>query len=329
MKIHWARLPAALEAARECLSNVELYPDGSGFHLKQALSKHLNVSSECMTLGNGSNDVLVLLAETFLTPGAEAVFDEHAFIIYRLAVQAAGGIAQIAPSNPPDGPQSYGHDLSAFSERLNENTRLVFIANPNNPTGTWLARENLHAFLRGVPEAAIVVIDEAYFEYVEAPDYPNAGEWLGEFPNLVVTRTFSKIYGLAGLRVGYALSNPAVAELLNRVRQPFNVNGVGLAAATAALSDQAFVLRARELNLSGIRQLSSGLTDIGFTVVPSAGNFVLADMGRAAAPIYEALLRTGIIVRPVGNYGLPNHLRISVGLPEQNDRLLAELRTIR
>jgi histidinol-phosphate aminotransferase len=319
----------ALEAARACLKNVALYPDGGGFHLKHALAAHLNLDPAYITLGNGSNDVLVLLAEACLTPDVEAVFDEHAFIIYRLAVQATGAVARVVPSNPADGPQPWGHDLAAFGAALTERTRLVFIANPNNPTGTWVMHEALYEFMERVSEQTIVVIDEAYCEYVARDDYPNTLDWLEEFPNLVITRTFSKIYGLAGLRVGYAISDPVLAELLNRVRQPFNVSSPAQAAATAALADQDFVAQARQLNADGLQALTEGVCALGFDVVPSAGNFVLVDTGKPAGPIYESLLRAGIIVRPVGNYGLPNHLRISVGLPGQNERLLAELKTIR
>lgn len=319
----------ALEAARACLPDMALYPDGSGFHLKAALAAHLRLDPERLTLGNGSNDILVLLAQTFLTPDVEVVYDEHAFIIYRLTAQAAGAISRVVPSNPVDGPQPYGHDLNAFGAALTEQTRLVFIANPNNPTGTWVARDALYKFMVRVPEHAIVVVDEAYCEYVTRDDYPHTLDWLDEFPNLVITRTFSKIYALAGMRVGYAISDPALAELLNRVRQPFNVGSPAQAAATAALADQVFVAKARQLNADGLQQLTEGLNAVGCRTVPSVANFVLVDLGQPADPIYESLLRVGIIVRPVGNYGLPNHLRISVGLPEQNDRLLTEMKRLR
>jgi histidinol-phosphate aminotransferase len=315
----------AVEAIRTTLADIALYPDGSGFHLKNALAAQLGIEPACITLGNGSNDVLVLLAETFLTPAVEAVYDQHAFIIYRLAVQATGATARVAESRPADGPQPYGHDLNAFGASLTSRTRLVFIANPNNPTGTWIGADALRNFLRTVPEHVIVIVDEAYGEYVRDADYPDTVALLAEFPNLVITRTFSKIYALAGLRVGYAISHPELGELLNRVRQPFNVSSVGLAAAAAALEDREFVDRSRALNAEGLHQLTAGLSGLGYTVVPSLGNFVLVDIGRPGAPVYESLLRAGIIVRPVANYGLPNHLRISVGLPAQNERLLKEL----
>ena len=320
--------PAALAAIRPVMSELALYPDGSGYHLKRALADQLAIEPAAITLGNGSNDVLVLLAECFLTPSVEAIYDQTSFVVYRLAVQATNAIARVAPSNPAGHSQPYGHDLAAFEDLLCERTRLIFIANPNNPTGTWLSSAELYAFLGRVPEQTIVVLDEAYGEYVERDDYPEALSWLNEFPNLVITRTFSKIYGLAGLRVGYALSHPSLAELLNRVRQPFNVNSIAQAAAIAAVGDGEFVSRSREINREGLQTLSQGLSGLGFTVVPSIGNFVLVDIGQPAIPYYEALLRHGIIVRPVANYGLPNHLRITVGMPEQNQRLLAAIEEI-
>jgi histidinol-phosphate aminotransferase len=319
---------AALDAVRRALPEMAFYPDGSSHYLKAALAAKLDIDPACLTVGNGSNDLLVLLAETFLTPAVEAVFDQHTFVVNRLVVQATDAIARVAPSLPPASEMPLGHDLAAFISLLGGNTRLVFIPNPNNPTGTWVSAAALRAFLEQVPNHVIVVVDEAYGEYVTLPDYPPTLEWLDRYPNLVVLRTFSKIYALAGLRVGYAISHPNVAELLNRVRQPFNVNRAAQEAAIAAIQDDAFVARSREINQSGLAQLADGLRDLGLDTLPSIGNFVLADLTAPAGPLYEALLRDGIIVRPVGNYGLPNHLRITVGLPEQNARLLASLRSI-
>ncbi len=325
--------PAVLEALRGELDAVASYPDGSGYHLKQALSRKLGVAPEAITLGNGSNDVLVLLAETFLEPGVEAIYDQYSFVIYRLVVQAADAVARVAPSLPADTPPrdglALGHDLDAFRSLLSDRTRMIFIANPNNPTGTWLAGDALYAFLETVPEQTIVVLDEAYGEYVMRDDYADTRAWLEDFPNLVLTRTFSKIYALAGLRIGYALSHPDLAELLNRVRQPFNVNHLAQVAARAALEADAFVVRARRMNADGLEYLTRALTGLGYSVTPSIGNFVLVDVGEPAGGLYTALLRAGIIVRPVANYGLPNHLRITVGLPEQNARLVATLEGMR
>jgi histidinol-phosphate aminotransferase len=316
---------SALTAIGSELEDLALYPDGSGFYLKSALAEKHAVDPASITLGNGSNEILVLLAETFLTPGLEAIYDQYSFAIYRLAVAATGAVSRIAPSRDRDQAQPFGHDLDAFRALMTERTRLVFIANPNNPTGTWLTQSELLAFMRDVPPDCIVVVDEAYGEYVTRDDYPRTVAWLEEFDNLVITRTFSKIYALAGLRVGYAMSSAGIAELLNRVRAPFNVNSLGLSAAKAALADDAFVARSRDLNQQGLEMLSRGFAQLGLPVVPSIGNFVLVDLGRPSGPIYESLLREGIITRPVANYGLPDHLRITVGLPEQNQRVLAAL----
>ena len=319
---------SALAAIRASLDDLSLYPDGSGYALKQALAAHYATDPQRITLGNGSNDLLVLLAEAFLTAGTAAVYDQYSFVVYRLAVQATGAEARVSPANPTRHVQPLGHDLDAMRALIDDNTRLVFLANPNNPTGTWCNEEELHAFITSVPAQTIVVVDEAYAEYVVNSKYPRTIDWIDEFPNLVVTRTFSKIYGLAGLRIGYALCQPDLAEVLNRVRQPFNVNSLAQSAALAVLQDLDYVERARAMNTQGLGTLTDGLVSLGLDVIPSIGNFVLVDMGRPAEPIYTALLRTGIIVRPVGNYGLPNHLRISVGLPEQNQRLLTELNTL-
>lgn len=319
----------AVDAMRLAAADSALYPDGGGYRLKQALADKYAVAPSQITLGNGSNELLVLLAETFMSPDVQAIYDQHSFVVYRLAVQAVGATARVAASYPHNAAQPFGHDLAAFSALMTADTRLVFIANPNNPTGTWTASSDLRGFIESVPADVIVVVDEAYGDYVTEPDYPNAIEWLNEFPNLVVTRTFSKIYGLAGLRIGYAISHNEVAELLNRVRQPFNVNHLAQVAAIAALQDESHVVSSREMNQAGLRQLTEGLNALGFPVLPSIGNFVLADMRKPAQPYYEALLRAGIIVRPVANYGLPEHLRITVGLPEHNDRLLSALSAIR
>ena len=316
---------SALTAIGSELEDLALYPDGSGFYLKSALAEKHAVDPASITLGNGSNEILVLLAETFLTPGLEAIYDQYSFAIYRLAVAATGAVSRIAPSRDRDQAQPFGHDLDAFRALMTERTRLVFIANPNNPTGTWLTQSELLAFMRDVPPDCIVVVDEAYGEYVTRDDYPRTVAWLEEFDNLVITRTFSKIYALAGLRVGYAMSSAGIAALLNRVRAPFNVNSLGLSAAKAALADDAFVARSRDLNQQGLEMLSHGFAQLGLPVVPSIGNFVLVDLGRPSGPIYESLLREGIITRPVAHYGLPDHLRITVGLPEQNRRVLAVL----
>lgn len=317
--------PLARAALEGSTGKVGLYPDGGGHDLRSKIAARHGVDLAQVTLGNGSNDVLVLLAETFLTAGVEAVYSEHAFAVYPIAVQASGATARVAPALPAGGAQPLGHDPAALLAAIGPDTRVLFLANPNNPTGTWLDEAALDALLRAVPPEVIVVLDEAYHEYATGHGVPDGTRWLRRHPNLVVTRTFSKAHGLAGLRVGYALSDPDVADLLNRVRQPFNVSLPGLAAAAAALEDRAHLEATVALNRSGIARLREGLAKIGVGASPSAGNFVLADLGRPAAAVNDALLRQGVIVRPVGNYGLPNHLRVSTGTAEQNERLLAAM----
>lgn len=310
---------SALDAGRAAMSSLHLYPDASGYRLKASLSAKLEVEPEQLTLGNGSNDVLDLLARVFLDSDSSAVYSQHAFVVYPIAVQAAGARAIVTPA------QSWGHDLEAMAEAIEKDTRLVFIANPNNPTGTWLSEAALRRFLGRVPENVIVVLDEAYAEYVEEPDYPDGVELMADYPNLVVTRTFSKAYGLAGLRVGYAISHPDVADLLNRVRAPFNVNTMALAAAEAALNDTEYLQRSLDINRRGMVQLHDGLTALGLEVIPSVGNFIAVAMPGSAAPYYQALLARGVIARPVGVYDMPNHLRITIGLEQENARCLEAL----
>jgi histidinol-phosphate aminotransferase len=321
--------PKAIEAARAALDDVWLYPDANGFHLKSALAERHDVPVEAITLGNGSNDVLVFLAQAFLQPGMTSVFSQYAFAVYPIATQMVGATPSIAPALPADHPSMpLGHDLKALYERVDGDTRLVMVANPNNPTGTWLDGNRLKDFVGSLPPHVICVVDEAYTEYAESDTLGDASTWLEEFPNLVVTRTFSKAYGLAGLRVGYALSNPGIADLLNRVRPAFNVNSPALAAARAALDDDEFIDRTRTLNSEGMRQLQAGFEQLGLTVIPSAANFLLVGFDRPGAELNEALLRRGIIVRPVGNYGLDNYLRITIGTQAQNQRLLDALADI-
>jgi len=316
--------PKARDAIDAALPELGRYPDGNGFELKAALSARYGVASERIVLGNGSNDVLEMIAGVFLAPGRAAVYAQHAFAVYPLATQARGARGIVVPA------KDYGHDLDAMRRAIDADTRVVFIANPNNPTGTLLAAAELEAFLREVPPGVVVVIDEAYNEYLPAAARYDSLPWLARHRNLILTRTFSKAYGLAGLRVGFALCDERVADLLNRVRQPFNVNNLALVAATAALGDHAFVRRSHELNLAGMKQLTDGCRRLGLEWIPSYGNFVSVAIPRAngasrAAAVYGDLLRQGVIVRPVGGYGLPDHLRVTVGLPEENARFLAAL----
>ena len=314
--------PLAVAAAGAALKDIARYPDGNGFALKQALARKLAVAPAQITLGNGSNDVLELTARAFVQPEHEVIFSEHAFAVYPLVARAVG--ARTVEVKARD----WGHDLGALRAAVSPRTRLIFIANPNNPTGTWLHAPELKAFIADLPAHVIVVVDEAYFEYVRADGYESALPWIGRHPNLIVPRTFSKIYGLAGLRVGYGVSSPEVADVLNRVRQPFNVNSVALAAAGAALADGEHVERTARLNREGMRRLTLAFGAMGLEFIPSVGNFVCVDLGRPAAPVYERLLREGVIVRPVANYGMPRHLRVTVGLLEENERFLGALEKV-
>ncbi len=320
--------PKAVAAIQGALTEIARYPDGNGFQLKAKLASKLGVRREQITLGNGSNDVLDLIARVFLGPGRSAVFAQYAFAVYPLATQAVGATARIAPAHDGSRGPRYGHDLGAMLDQVAEDTAVVFLANPNNPTGTWVSRQELWEFLKALPRRVIAVVDEAYCEYIELEDYPNALEWLEEFPNLIVCRTFSKAYGLAGLRVGYAVSSPQIAERLNRVRQPFNVNSLALLAASAALDDEEHLAASRALNRAGLAQLAEAFKMLGLDFIPSVGNFITVDLGREASPVFAALLKAGIIVRPIANYGLPNHLRVSVGTWEENERFIAALRRV-
>jgi len=322
--------PKARAAIAAGLDEVARYPDGNGFALKSTLASKLGVNIAGVILGNGSNDVLELAARALLGPGTSAVYSEHAFAVYPLATQAVGAAGIEVPA------RAWGHDLAAMRAAIRGNTRVVFIANPNNPTGTLLSAGELHDFLRSVPPTVAVVLDEAYGEFLNARLRAPSVSWLSEFPNLILTRTFSKAYGLAGLRVGYALAHPDVADLLNRLRQPFNVNSLGLAAAAAALDDSEFLARAKAVNDAGMAQLLEGCERLGLGHIPSHGNFVCIEVGghaterenkdaSVATRVYQALLRKGVIVRPVANYGLPAFLRVSIGLPEENARFLDAL----
>ncbi len=309
----------ALAAAQKALSELHLYPDASGYALKQALQGYYGLATDAITLGNGSNDVLELLARAFLRPGDEVIYSRYAFLVYPIITQASCARAVVTAA------KDWGHDLDAMLAAVTEHTRLIFIANPNNPTGTWLTRVQLNAFLTAVPESVIVVLDEAYAEYCHHPDFADGLELLPHYANLVVTRTFSKAWGLAGMRVGFAAAAPVITDLLNRVRQPFNVSGPALAAAQAVLQDSDYLARTVANNRAGMAQFEQGLKRLGLDYIPSAGNFICVGLDRPAAPVYQQLLRRGVIVRPVANYQMPLHLRISIGLEEQNRRCLQAL----
>jgi len=314
--------PKAVAAARAALDEIGLYPDGNGFALKDALVKRYGVEHNQVVLGNGSNDLLELSVRAFLTVGDKAVYADHSFAVYALATQAVGAIGISVAA------KDFGHDLDAMRKAaVEQGAKMVFIANPNNPTGTFLSGAALHKFLHALPANILVVLDEAYNEYLPVECRYDSVSWLREFPNLIISRTFSKAYGLASLRVGYALGNAQVMDMLNRVRQPFNVNSMAQAAAVAALQDIDFVRQTFELNQRGMKQIVDGLTKLGLAHIPSFGNFVSFKIA-GAARIYRRLLELGVIVRPVANYAMPDYLRVSIGLETENEKFLSALQQI-
>jgi histidinol-phosphate aminotransferase len=313
--------PRALAAAREAAARVHLYPDGSAYLLRQGLAAHLGVALEEVFVGNGSNELIELMVRTFVLDGEEVVTSAGSFVAYRLAVQAHGRTLVEAPMKA-----RFHYDLDGLKARVNSRTKLVFLANPDNPTGTWFTERELLPFLDAMPKSTLVVLDEAYVEFVEAPGFQDALTLRKRYPNLVILRTFSKIYGLAGLRLGYGVARAELVGFLDRVRAPFNTSLVAQAAGVAALSDTAHVERTRALVREERPRLEAGLRALGAVVAPSQGNFLLADFpGRSGKELFEQLLREGIVVRPVAGYGFPAAMRVTVGLPAENARALAAL----
>ncbi|KAA0911821.1 histidinol-phosphate transaminase [Pusillimonas sp. ANT_WB101] len=318
------------ESARQAMlaaaASLGRYPDPNGFELKAVLSRRYGVPADWVTLGNGSNDLLEIASLALLSPGVSAVYSQYAFTVYRLATQARGARHIVVPAH------EYGHDLDAMFDAISDDTRLLFIANPNNPTGTFLPAAQVEAFLERVYAqhglGVTVMLDEAYNEYLEPELRFDSARWVERFPNLIVSRTFSKAYGLAGLRVGYALAQPGLTDLLNRVRQPFNVNTLAQAAAIAALQDDDFLQQSYAVNKSGKQQLVEAFDRMGLKFVPSYGNFLLVHVGDAARVNLE-LLKRGVIVRPVAGDGLPEWLRVTIGLPHENSRFIEALEAVR
>ena len=309
----------ALAAATAALKEMTLYPDAMGFRLKQRLTQEYGVGAEQLTLGNGSNDLLELITRVFVNPGDEVIYSEYAFIVYALVTRAAGAKVIEVPA------KNFGHDLSAIAQAASVHTKLIFLANPNNPTGTAFTLQEIRTFMAAIADQTLVVLDEAYTEYVDDETLPDGLKLLAEYPNLIITRTFSKAWGLAGLRVGFAAASSEITDLLNRVRQPFNVNIPALAAAEAVLDDKEYLQRSVAVNLEGLAQLYAGLDQLGVEYIRSFGNFIAVDFKRDAMPVYDALLRRGVIVRPVGIYNMPQHLRVSVGTKAENQRFLDAL----
>ncbi len=313
--------PKAQMAIEDAIADISRYPDGNSFALRDAVSKKFNVKSNQIVFGNGSNDILELAARTFLNAGCEAIYSQHAFAVYPLVTQAVGATGVVVPA------KNYAHDLDGFLKAITPNTKLIFIANPNNPTGTLLEKDALKAFIYSVPKHVLIVLDEAYDEYLSAEDKSEAISWLAEFDNLIISRTFSKAYGLAGLRIGFGLMHAEVADMLNRVRQPFNVNSIAQVAAVASLADDDFVARSYALNRAGMAQLTQGFQKLGLEYIPSQANFVSFAV-KDAANVNQKLLQNGVIVRPIANYDMPGYLRVSVGLFSENSRFLEVLEQI-
>ena len=309
--------PKALEAIQRTVEDISRYPDGNGFELKQAISDHLSVPTQAITLGNGSNDILELVARAYVcSADDEVVFSQYAFVVYPLVTQALGAKPVVTPA------KDFGHDLDAMLEAITDKTKVVFIANPNNPTGTLLSNEAIYEFLTRVPSSVIVVLDQAYIEYLDFVD-PSVS-WLSEFSNIVITRTFSKAYGLAGLRVGYCISSDLIADYLNRIRQPFNVNSIAQAAAVASLTDEAYLARSIAANKYGLVQLSQGFDRLKVSYIPSFANFIAIKVD-SPSEIYQKLLEKGFIVRPVEMEG---YLRVSVGTKNENEAFLSALKLV-
>ncbi len=316
-------MPASAKRAMQAaMDDLGRYPDGNAFEVKAAISKKLGVPADWLTLGNGSNDILELAARAYLQPGQSAVFAQFSFVVYALATQGVGARAIVVPAI------DHGHDLPAMLAAIAPDTKIVYIANPNNPTGTFLTPQAIGDFIAKVPSHVLVVLDEAYNEYLDGAYRSDAVAWVRQYPNLILSRTLSKAYGLAGLRVGYAVAQPAITDILNRIRQPFNVNSLAQAAAVAAMNDDAFLARSKQVNSAGYAQLTAAFTRLGLSFVPSKANFVLVHIGTAgggAAAVNAALLKQGVIVRPVAGYGLPEYLRVSIGLETENAAFIAAL----
>ena len=312
--------PLAVQAIAESAAQVHLYPDGNAYYLKAELASHIGVSTEHLILGNGSNDVLQLIAEAYVAPGDEVIYAAGAFVVYSLVTKLCGATAVVVPM------VNDTHDLTAMAAAITKKTKVIFVANPNNPTGTMVTAEETAAFMEQVPADVLVVFDEAYYEYVSRSDYPQTLPYVLQGRNFIITRTFSKIYGLAGLRIGYGLAPPALVETLNRVRQPFNCSLIGQAAARAALKDADHVTKSRKSNAVGKAFFYEAFDDMRLRYVETEGNFIMLHVEQSGADIADALLKQGVIVRPMAGYGYPNSVRVTIGTQQENKRFIAALR---
>jgi len=314
--------PHALAAAQNALLNAHIYPDGGCFALKQALIQHHTIFYNQLSIGNGSENILEMIIKAYLSHDDSAVISQYAFLTIPLLIKSYGAKCITVPAI------AYRHDIQGMIAAVNKKTRIIFIVNPNNPTGTYTTANELKHLLESIPPHVLVVVDEAYYEYIDHVDYPQTINMLAQYPNLVITRTFSKVYGLAALRLGYAISSPDIADILNRARLPFNVNSIAAMAAEAALLDQDHVARSVKMNKEGMLQLEEGLRKIAIDFIPSLGNFITIDMKQNANAIYQQFLLRGIILRPLSAYDMSTHLRVTIGTHEQNERFLQALYAI-
>jgi len=314
--------PMAVEAIKESASKVNLYPDGNAYYLKNELAEHLGVSPENLIIGNGSNDILQILGDTFISPDNETIYSEHSFVVYMLVSYICGAKSVTVPL------VNYTHDLDAMANAITNATKVIFFDNPSNPLGTMLTAQQVDDFMKRVPEDVLVVFDEAYYEYVTRDDYPQTIDYVHEGRNVVVLRTFSKVYGLAGLRIGYGISTPEIIELMNRVRQPFNSNLIAQEAARAALKDIEHVKKSIAVNSEGKEYLYNALDEIGIDYVPSEANFILINLGHSGQEVCDKLMKLGVIARPMTGYKFPNSLRITIGTQSQNKRFIESLEKV-
>jgi histidinol-phosphate aminotransferase len=314
--------PRAKAAMRRAVGEMQLYPDDNCCYLKARLAGKFGVEPDWIILGNGSVEIFLFAAQAYVGPTESVVFSDGAFIMYKIATQIVGGQTVSTPM------KNYAHDLEAMADAIQPNTRLLFIANPNNPTGTMVGKAEFDRFMSRVPGHVLIVVDEAYREYISDPDYPDAFKYLRDGRNVIITRTFSKIYGLAGLRIGYAFARPELLQDITKMRLPFNVSRMAQIAALAAIDDEAHVRHSMQVNDAGKEYLYAALRKMGLKFVPSYANFVLVDFGRDASPLFEKLQRKGVIARPVREYGFPNALRISIGTDPQNRKLVRSLKAV-
>lgn len=314
--------PLGVQAIKDAAEGVNLYPDGGCYYLKNDLAEHLNVKPENLILGNGSNEVLQIIGDTFVQPEDEVIYAKQAFVVYTLTTKIASATAVTVDL------KDYTHDLEAMADRITDKTKVIFIANPNNPTGTMLTADQVDDFMKKVPDDVLVVFDEAYYEYVERDDYPQTLDYVRDGRTVITLRTFSKIYGLAGLRIGYGISNPEVIDIMNKVRQPFNVSSVAQAAARASLRDRDHVAKSVKSNREGRQYLYGELKRIGLDFVPSETNFILVNLKQSGADVMSEMLKEGVIIRPMTGYEFPDSVRITVGTAEQNERLVASLEKV-